>query len=143
MKKTINPLTKGPTLESTTPRSVIITGAGSGIGRGIARAFVDADYQVYASDWSPQRLDETVEELGAPANLRTRVLDVTDYEAINALVAEVVADTGQLDVFINNAGLFDGYADVLETEPELWSKIIGVNLTGSFYGCKAAARVMV
>jgi NAD(P)-dependent dehydrogenase (short-subunit alcohol dehydrogenase family) len=126
-----------------TDRSVVITGAGSGIGRAIARAFVDAGDQVYASDWSEERLKETQEEFGAPANLHTRVLDVTDFAAVMALVGEVVAETGVLDVFVNNAGVFDGYADVVETTPELWERIMGVNLTGTFHGCKAAAEVMI
>ena len=124
-------------------RSVIITGSGSGIGRAIARAFVDADYEVYASDWSEERLKETSEAFGAPANLHTRVVDVTDFDAVKSLVGEVVEATGQLDVFINNAGVFDGYADVLETTPDLWARILGVNLTGTFHGCKAAAAVMI
>lgn len=124
-------------------RSVIITGSGSGIGRGIALAFVEAGYEVYASDLSAGRLEETVTEFGSPPNLHTRVLDVTDHEAITALVEDVVAEVGQLDVMVNSAGVFDGYADVEETTPELWDKIIGVNLTGTFYGCRAAARTMI
>jgi NAD(P)-dependent dehydrogenase (short-subunit alcohol dehydrogenase family) len=124
-------------------RSVVITGSGSGIGRGIARAFVEDGYQVFASDVSQARLDETREELGSPDSLHTRVLDVSDYQSVRDLVGEVVSRTGKLDVLVNSAGVFDGYADVLETTPELWAKIIGVNLTGAFYGCRAAAEVMI
>jgi NAD(P)-dependent dehydrogenase (short-subunit alcohol dehydrogenase family) len=123
--------------------SVIITGAGSGIGRAIAEAFVDAGYETYASDWSQDRIEETANELGSPINLHPRILDVTDFDAVNALVDAVVGEVGHLNVFVNCAGLFDGYADVVETSPELWGKIIAVNLTGSFYGSKAAARVMI
>lgn len=123
-------------------KSVIITGSGSGIGRGIAQAFVEAGYEVYASDLSEERLTETRNELGSPESLHTRVVDVSDYQSVSALVDEVVGKTGKLDVFVNSAGVFDGYADVLETTPELWAKIIGVNLTGAFYGCRAAAQVM-
>lgn len=124
-------------------RSVVITGSGSGIGRAIAKSFIDDGYEVYASDWSQERLDETAAEFGSPDNLHTRLLDVTDFPAVTRLVEEVVSSAGQLDVFVNNAGLFDGYADVLETDPELWARILGVNLTGAFHGCKAAASVMV
>jgi NAD(P)-dependent dehydrogenase (short-subunit alcohol dehydrogenase family) len=123
-------------------RNVIITGSGSGIGRGIAKAFLDAGYEVYASDISQDRLDETFNALGAPQALHTRVVDVSDYDALAALVDEVVSSRGKLDVMVNSAGVFDGYADVLETTPELWAKVIGVNLTGSFNGCRAAARAM-
>jgi NAD(P)-dependent dehydrogenase (short-subunit alcohol dehydrogenase family) len=123
-------------------KSVIITGSGSGIGRAIAQAFVEADYEVYASDVSEERLEETRQELGSPDSLHTRVVDVSDYHSVSALVDEVVEKRGKLDVMVNSAGVFDGYADVLETTPELWAKIIGVNLTGTFYGCRAAAQVM-
>ena len=123
-------------------RNVIITGSGSGIGRGIAKAFLDAGYEVFASDISQDRLDETSQALGSPQALQTRVVDVSDDEAGAALVDEVQATRGRLDVMVNSAGVFDGYADVLETTPELWAKVIGVNLTGSFNGCRAAAKVM-
>jgi NAD(P)-dependent dehydrogenase (short-subunit alcohol dehydrogenase family) len=123
--------------------TVVITGAGSGIGRAIARAFVDAGYDVFASDLSQDRLEETVKALDSPATLRTRAVDVSDYAAVTGLVDEVLSATGRLDVMVNNAGVFDGYAGVDETTPELWSKVIGVNLTGAFHGCRAAARVMI
>jgi NAD(P)-dependent dehydrogenase (short-subunit alcohol dehydrogenase family) len=123
--------------------SVIITGAGSGIGRSIARAFVDAGYEVFASDISQERLAETKAELSSPSSLHLRVVDVSTYDSVGALVDEVVEATGSLDVMVNSAGVFDGYADVLETTPELWQKVITVNLTGTFNGCRAAAKAMI
>jgi NAD(P)-dependent dehydrogenase (short-subunit alcohol dehydrogenase family) len=124
-------------------RTVAITGAGSGIGRGIARAFVDAGYDVFASDVSQDRLDETTKELDGPANLHTRQVDVSSYDAVMDFVAEAALRTGRLDVMVSSAGVFDGYADVQETTPELWEKVIGVNLTGTFYACRAAALRMI
>ncbi|MBA6440769.1 SDR family NAD(P)-dependent oxidoreductase [Streptomyces sp. GMR22] len=124
------------------PRSVIITGAGAGIGRGIAQAFADAGDLVYLADISGGRLADTVGEIKGGERVHTRELDVTDFEAVRQLVSEVTAATGRLDVFVNNAGVFDGYASVSETTPALWNKIIGVNLTGYFHGLKAAAAPM-
>ena len=97
-----------------------ITGAGSGIGRAIAEAFVTAGYEVFASDVSQGRLDETLKELGDPANLHTRQVDVSDYESMERFVEEAASLGGTLDVMISCAGVFDGYADVAETTPELW-----------------------
>jgi NAD(P)-dependent dehydrogenase (short-subunit alcohol dehydrogenase family) len=128
---------------TTNKRTMAITGAGSGIGRGIARAFADAGYEVFASDISQDRLDKTVTELGRPDNVHTRVVDVSDYSAVEGLVAEAAAGTGTIEVFVNCAGVFDGYADVVETTPELWAKVIGINLTGTFNGCRAAATRMI
>jgi NAD(P)-dependent dehydrogenase (short-subunit alcohol dehydrogenase family) len=130
-------------LSSTSSRTVAITGAGSGIGRGIALAFVEAGYEVFASDVSQDRLDQTAEELGEPANLHTCQVDVSDYSAVTRFVDEAASRTGTIDVMVGSAGVFDGYADVAETTPELWAKVIGVNLTGTFYGCRAAALRMI
>lgn len=124
-------------------RSVIITGAGSGIGRAIAQAFADAGDVVYLADISEKRLGETSGQLKGSDRVHTCVLDVTDFSAVESLVSEVITDTGRLDVFVNNAGVFDGYASVAETSPELWDKIIGVNLSGYFHGVKAAATPMM
>lgn len=123
--------------------TAIVTGSGSGIGRAIAVALLEAGYHVTASDISRDRLEETAAELGSPERLSIVAADVTDAAAVDALVDGVVAEHGALDVIVNSAGIFDGYADVLETTPELWNRVIGVNLTGSFNGCRAAARVMI
>jgi NAD(P)-dependent dehydrogenase (short-subunit alcohol dehydrogenase family) len=123
------------------PRSVIITGAGAGIGRAIAQAFADAGDVVHLADISGKRLEETADAIGG--DVHTHVLDVTDFDAVQRLVADVVETTGRLDVFVNNAGVFDGWASVAETGPQLWKKIIDVNLTGCFHGVKAAAEPMV
>jgi NAD(P)-dependent dehydrogenase (short-subunit alcohol dehydrogenase family) len=129
---------------STSDRSTVaITGAGSGIGRGIALAFVQAGYEVFASDVSEDRLDETRKELGDPENLHVRAVDVTDYGSVVGLVEEAASLTGTLNVMVNSAGVFDGYADIAETSPELWARVIGVNLTGGFNGCRAAALTMI
>jgi len=123
-------------------RVVAITGAGSGIGRAVARAFVEEGDVVHASDVSFRRLAETAAELEPRGALRTHVVDVTDFAAMSELVATADAEGDGLAVFVSCAGVFDGYAGVDETSPELWSRILAVNLTGCFNGCKAASAVM-
>lgn len=119
-----------------------MTGAGSGIGRGIVEALLAADYTVWATDLSEERLRETETDLPDTAQLRTQVVDVTDIAALERLAENIVAEGGSLDVWVNSAGIFDGYADVLETSPELWSKVLAINLSGSFYGSRVAAQHM-
>lgn len=126
-----------------TARTVAITGAGSGIGQAIAEAFVKESYEVFASDISQDRLDTTAEALGKPDNLHLRTVDVSDYPAVDAFVAEATALSGKLDAMVGSAGVFDGYADVQETTPELWQKVIGINLGGAFHAARAAARRMI
>lgn len=130
-------------MSATAPRTVAITGAGSGIGRGIARAFADDGYEVFASDVSQDRLDETAKEFGNPANLHLRQVDVSDYQSVAQFVDDAAGLTGTLDTLVNSAGVFDGYADIQETTPELWEKVVGVNFTGAFHGCRAAALRMI
>ncbi len=125
-----------------TNKNAVVTGAGSGIGRGIVEALLDNGYTVWATDLSEERLAETREVLGAPDGLRTRAVDVTDYASLETLAGEVVDEGGSLDAWVNCAGVFDGYSDVLETTPDLWDKVLTINLTGSFYGCRVAAQHM-
>lgn len=124
-------------------RTVAVTGAGSGIGRAIALAFAQAGDHVHLGDVSAARLAETKSALGDSANVTTHELDVTDFGAMQTFVQAADADGCGLGVFVNCAGVFDGYAGIDETTPELWRRIIDVNLTGCFHGCKAAAAALV
>lgn len=117
-----------------------MTGAGSGIGLAIARAFADLGDDVHIADISADRLAEAREALGG--RVTTHEVDVTDADAVRAFV-EAASPDGRLDVFVGNAGIFDGYASIEETSRELWDRIIGVNLTGAFNGVKAAAERMI
>ena len=122
-------------------RSVVVTGAASGIGKAIASAFAEAGDAVHAADISSRRIGEAVEQLSAAGQVHGHVVDVTDYAAVEALVA-AAADDGEVLVMVNAAGVFDGYASIAETSPELWRTVIDVNLTGCFNGCRAASAVM-
>jgi 3-oxoacyl-[acyl-carrier protein] reductase len=124
-------------------RVVAVTGAGSGIGRAVARAFVEQGDLVHASDVSAERLAETASELEPLGAVRTSVVDVADFDAVRGFVAAADAEGDGLAVFVSCAGVFDGYAGVEETTPELWHRVLDVNLTGCFHGCKAASAVMV
>jgi NAD(P)-dependent dehydrogenase (short-subunit alcohol dehydrogenase family) len=130
-----------------TGRTVAVTGAGSGIGRAIAEAFVQAGDRVHLGDLSEARLSETERAIDAPGHVTTHVLDVSDYTAVERFVAAADSSSGDggggLSVFVNCAGVFDGYAGIEETTPELWRRIIDVNLTGCYHGCRAAAPVLV
>jgi NAD(P)-dependent dehydrogenase (short-subunit alcohol dehydrogenase family) len=123
-------------------RVVAVTGAGSGIGRAIARAFAERGDIVHASDVSERRLGETVAELAPRGVVRTHVADVADFAAVKRFVEAADADGDGLAVFVSCAGVFDGYAGIDETSPELWHRVLDVNLTGCFHGCKAASAVM-
>lgn len=124
-------------------RTVIITGAGSGIGAGIARAFVEAGDRVHLLDISDERASAVASELAAPELTVARQLDVTDADAVTALVDEICAEAGSIDVLVSNAGVFDSCASVQTTSHELWRRVIDINLTGAFNVIKPVAEAMI
>lgn len=121
-------------------RNIAITGAGSGIGLAIAKVFGQAGDRVHLADISEKRLEEA--RAAIEGDVRTTVVDVTNPDAVARFVQSASKDGG-LDAYISNAGIFDGYAGVEETSVDLWNRIIGVNLSGTFHGIKAASEVMI
>ena len=126
-------------------RTVAVTGGGSGIGRAIALAFANAGHVVHVGDISQTRVEDTVVSADPESGpVRAHVLDVTDLASVETFThaADDDPDGDGLGVFVNCAGVFDGYAGIDETSPELWRRIVDVNLMGCFHGCKAAAAVL-
>lgn len=117
-----------------------MTGAASGLGRAIAKAFVDLGDKVYALDIAEDRLIEAQEHIG---DCRRAVVDIADQNAVSGAIASIVNAEDRLDVLVNNAGVFDGNARIGQTSHELWRRVLNINLNGTFYGTKAASEVMV
>ena len=114
-----------------------------GIGRGIALALArhGADVVVndVADDVGGVERTRELEELGArSAFVRA---DVSSPEEVERLVAETVERFGRLDVFVTNAGV-QTWQELVDVTPEWWERIMSVNLHGTFFGCRAAARQM-
>jgi NAD(P)-dependent dehydrogenase (short-subunit alcohol dehydrogenase family) len=118
---------------------VIVTGGGSGIGRATAVAFAREGAQVVVGDIVEQDGRETVASINASSGNATFVaLDTSKVESVNGLVESTIAAFGQLDVYFSNAGVFDSFAPCAQTSNELWARVIGINLSGYFYGARAA-----
>jgi NAD(P)-dependent dehydrogenase (short-subunit alcohol dehydrogenase family) len=120
----------------------LITGAATGIGRGIARAFAAEGARLILASRDGGRLEEAASELRARgAQAIAAPTDVTDEAQVAALFQRAMAEFGRIDVLVNNAGAFDG-GPLDELSLETWQKVIGVNLTGPFLCSREAFRIM-
>ncbi|WP_022890297.1 SDR family oxidoreductase [Agromyces italicus] len=126
-------------------RSVIVTGAGTGIGRATARALLAAGFGVTLAGRRSGPLEEAASmherDSRHPAALVV-ACDVTDAAQVDALVAAHARRFGRLDVLVNNAGVSGPSADVGELRPDDWAEVVAVNLTGAVLCAGAAFRQM-
>lgn len=124
---------------------VIISGAASGIGAATARLLASKGAKVIASDIDLEKVRSVVEEIiKAGGQAWPKQTDVTQYEAVEALVAETLADHGHLDVIVNNAGIGGEHQrKTAEHTHEDWHNVIAVNQTGVFYCMKVALQQMM
>ena len=120
-----------------TGRRALVTGGGGGIGRGLARALVDAGASVAILGRS-ESADEAAAELGGIA-VRA---DLTDREALARGFDEAVTGLGGLDILVNSHGI-TSRSDALDHELADWDEVIEVNLTATFELCRLAGRIMV
>jgi 3-oxoacyl-[acyl-carrier protein] reductase len=122
-------------------RRAIVTGAGHGFGRAIAKAFAETGAAVWACDVNAEGLKATRELIGR--NCETRKVDVTDTRAVSAFVAEAAGE-GAVDILVNNAGGVRGQVGrpLEQITPAEWQDIFDVNVTGAFYCAQAVAPGM-
>jgi NAD(P)-dependent dehydrogenase (short-subunit alcohol dehydrogenase family) len=127
-------------------RTAIVTGGSSGIGRAIALRFAAEGARVAIADLTEQPKEggpPTVAAIAAAGGdsffLRT---DVSRWEDVDRLVGDAVRRWGALDVMVNNAATYVSKR-LTETSEAEWDAVIGVNLTGMFFGCKRAVQQML
>lgn len=122
-----------------TGKTVIVTGAASGIGRAVASRVAHEGGRVIAVDISSERLSELAASL--PESIVTTVTgDITKQEDVDAIVA---AAEGRIDALANVAGINDDFSPLHETSDATWERVIGVNLTGAFKLSRAALPAML
>jgi NAD(P)-dependent dehydrogenase (short-subunit alcohol dehydrogenase family) len=119
---------------------VVVTGAGSGIGRATALRFAGLGARVHVADISMEAAETVAEQIGAKA--RAHHVDVTDPEAVNGLADAVFAESGVVDVLHNNAGV--GHAGPVEEIPlSDWRRVVEINLMGVIHGiCAFVPRML-
>jgi NAD(P)-dependent dehydrogenase (short-subunit alcohol dehydrogenase family) len=115
---------------------VVITGAGSGIGRALSVAFAKQGAKLALNDYQAKNLEETVTLLGS-STVKTWVFDVSNREAVYSFADEVIAHYGVVDVVINNAGVAISYQRVQDVNYKDFEWLMGINFWGVVYGSKA------
>jgi NAD(P)-dependent dehydrogenase (short-subunit alcohol dehydrogenase family) len=124
-------------------RVAVVTGASRGLGRAIALALAEAGADVAVTGRAAGELEETARQ-AVQHDVRALpfVADVSAYPEVERLMAHVVSALGRLDVVVNNAGIAR-VAPLAEASLDDWRAIVEVNLSGVFYGCRAAAPYLI
>jgi len=124
-------------------KAVIITGAGSGIGKAVAMAFLKEGYRVALAGRRQEPLTQVVGEAGASAEQALTVAtNVRDPASVRELFAKTKVAFGRLDVLFNNAGISSGAVALEDLSYEQWHAVVETNLTGAFLCTQEAFKIM-
>ena len=124
-----------------TGKVALITGAGTGIGTAMAQRFVAEGAKVCITGRRQAMLDKVVRTL-PPGTITTCSGDVTQWDDAQRMVQTAIAFGGKLDVVVNNAAIDTG-GNVVDVDPEMWRKVLDVNVNGPFLLMKAAIPAMI
>lgn len=122
----------------------VITGAGSGMGKEIAKLFAAEGARVVAADIVPANVEQVVSEIRAAGGVAVAVVaNVAKAEEVEGMIDTAVKTYGRLDILVNNAGIMDRAMPVADCSDELWNRIMAVNVNGPFYACRKAVPIMI
>ncbi len=124
-------------------KNIIVTGGGSGIGRAICHRLAEAGVKVGVFDLNPEGADETITAIaGNGGSASAFTADVGDYDACKGAVAAFEDGVGPTDALVNNAG-WDKAMPFLQSDPELWHKLVAINFYGPINMCHVVLPGMV
>ena len=125
------------------PKTALVTGAGTGIGRAVALALANESYRVVLVGRRREPLEETVELAGdLGGDLTISPGDISDAATVERIFTETRESLGRLDLLFNNAGLGARPVPMEELTVEEWKAVVDVNLTGAFLCTQQAVRIM-
>ncbi len=130
------------TSKSLSGKTAVVTGASSGIGRAIAEKLGAAGAQVYLAGRTAAAMDASKARIEAAGGKATPVVtEMRDVAQVQALVERAAADTGRLDIMVNNAGVSHP-EPIVEGDPEHWREMFETNVIALLTGCQAAVKAM-
>ncbi len=127
-----------------TDKTVLITGAGSGIGRAAAETFARHGARVAVADVNGKSAEDTAQAIrGAGGRATAFAADVSQRASVDAMVAAVHQAYGRIDVLVNNAGIALPSMPIVDVEPAAWRRVLDVNLKSMLFCCQAVAPQMM
>jgi NAD(P)-dependent dehydrogenase (short-subunit alcohol dehydrogenase family) len=119
----------------------VVTGAGSGMGRAMAKRFVEEGASVVAADWHADAACEAAKEIGGRIVAFTANVGI-EAEA-TAMVEKAVSAFGRIDILVNNAGVMDLFQSVADVDNDTWRRVMSVNVDGPMFAMRKAVPLML
>ncbi len=124
-------------------RVAVVTGGARGIGRAAAERALRSGAAVALWDADTTRLQQTVTELAPLGRVSAVVVELSDQRSVQAAADATLAELGTIDILVNNAGITGGNAPTWELDPDVWRRVLEVNLTGAFLTSRAIVPHMI
>lgn len=124
-------------------KTCLVTGGAGGLGKAIATKYLEAGANVVICDINEERLQQASTELSPMGPFKAVKTDITSQSEVESLFKEIIQQFGKIDVLVNNAGIMDKFDPIGDLDPELWNRVIAINLTAPFLLSKLAVRNML
>jgi 2-dehydro-3-deoxy-L-rhamnonate dehydrogenase (NAD+) len=124
-------------------RVAVVTGGARGIGYAVAERLLNSGAAVVLWDIDAARLHDAANSLAGLGRVTTSIVELTMAPDIEAATSDAIKSHGRIDILVNNAGITGGNAPTWELAPEIWQRVIDVNLVGPFLTCRAVVPQML
>jgi 3-oxoacyl-[acyl-carrier protein] reductase len=124
-------------------RVAVITGGARGIGYAAAKRALRSGAAVVLWDIDAARVEFALRELSALGTVTADLVELSDAQAVQTAAEATLGRHGRIDILINNAGITGGNAATWELDPDIWRRVLEVNLTGAFLTCRVVVPQMI